>query len=135
MADLYTCPTPCDTDCEINGWGCHEAHDVPPHREHDPAGCEGRQLASNLRSLIDAGFKVQFGRHPVAHQGRYALEPYYVREADEMVDRIWHGVGPGEAAARARQAAIPGAAAGHRTHEQCEPRFWGGSSLDHDTST
>jgi hypothetical protein len=95
--DPHTCPTLCDTDCEVNGWGCH-----------DPAGCEGRQLADKLRALIDAGFKIQFGKHPVAHQGRDALEPYYVLDvSDPMYSRIWHGVSPGDAVARARQSVIP----------------------------
>jgi hypothetical protein len=107
MPDPYTCPTLCDTDCEVNGWGCHEAHDVPSHREHDPAGCEGRQLADNLRSLIDAGWKIQFGKHSAGHQGPYALEPYYVTSvAEPMFSRVWHGVSPGDAVARARQAVI-----------------------------
>jgi hypothetical protein len=108
-ADTCACPTPCDTDCEVNGWGCHEAHDVPGHRAHDPGACEARQLAANLRNLIDAGWKVQFGKHPVPHQGRYALEPYYVMHAaDPMFSRIWHGVTPGEAVARARECSEQG---------------------------
>ena len=49
MPDLYTCPTPCDTDCEINGWGCHEQHLPRWKREHDPDECERTQRNGRRR--------------------------------------------------------------------------------------
>lgn len=105
MPDLYNCPTPCDEDCEINGWGCHEAHDIPSHHEHDPADCEGRMLAANLRCLIDAGLLVTFGAYP--ERSLVRLEKYYVKvaEREALTARIYHGVTPGDAVARARQSA------------------------------
>lgn len=33
-----SCPTPCDDDCEAL---CHEGHQVPWKREHDPEHCPG----------------------------------------------------------------------------------------------
>jgi hypothetical protein len=57
----YRCPTSCDDDCEINGWGCHEAHDVPSHREHDPGACEAQMLAANLNRLVGMGFEIVTG--------------------------------------------------------------------------
>lgn len=36
---LPPCPTPCDADCELGADGCHEAHEVPSHRGHQPHGC------------------------------------------------------------------------------------------------
>ena len=98
----YRCPTSCDEDCEINGWGCHEAHDVPSHREHDVDACEGRALAGNLRHLVDAGWQARFGRHPVPHAG---LEWYYTELAPHATIGVWifHGVSPGEAVFRARE--------------------------------
>lgn len=57
----YSCPTPCDPDCEINGWGCHEAHDVPSHRVHGTEECKAMTLAANLRTLVESGWLVQFG--------------------------------------------------------------------------
>lgn len=53
----YRCPTPCDEDCEINGWGCHEAHAY--RKDHDPAACEDRMLAANLAWLLGAGLDVE----------------------------------------------------------------------------
>ena len=81
---------------------------MPSHREHTTRqSARALQLLTvNLRFLIDAGWRLQFGKPPVPHPGRYALEPYYVKFlADPMVSRIRHGVGPGEAVARARQCA------------------------------
>lgn len=101
MTTPYRCSTPCDEDCEINGWGCHEAHGEPKRQEHDPAGCEGRALAGSLRQLIDAGWKVRLGRHPVPHDG---LEWYYAEPVDRSgASWVFHGVSPGEAIARARE--------------------------------
>jgi hypothetical protein len=55
----YRCPTPCDEDCELNGWGCHEAHGERKRWEHDAEACEARMLAGSLRWLLGAGLDVQ----------------------------------------------------------------------------
>jgi hypothetical protein len=43
MAALPRCPTPCDADCEQ---ACHEVHDVPSHREHNPESCVATVIAA-----------------------------------------------------------------------------------------
>lgn len=96
---LYRCPTPCDPDCEINGWGCHEAHGYPTHREHDPGECEARALAGNLRWLVDAGWMVTVARH---RDPLHILEPYYARlAAEDREGHAWPGVSPGDVVAKA----------------------------------
>lgn len=47
-ADLWTCPTPCDPDCEA---ACHEVHKPAGKREHDPDQCPVQQ-AFRLRDEI-----------------------------------------------------------------------------------
>jgi hypothetical protein len=42
---LPPCPTPCDDDCELNPGGCHEEHEVPSHRGHQPHGCHEIRVA------------------------------------------------------------------------------------------
>jgi hypothetical protein len=42
---LPPCPTPCDDDCELNPDGCHESHEVPSHRGHQPHGCHEIRVA------------------------------------------------------------------------------------------
>lgn len=37
---LPPCPTPCDDDCELDPDGCHESHQVPWKRVHQPEGCQ-----------------------------------------------------------------------------------------------
>lgn len=105
MPEPYICPTPCDTDCEINGWGCHEAHHIPSHREHDPGACEARMLAGNLRWLVDDGMEVEFGCYP---DPREKLERYYVRAGrrEDSLRYVFHGVNPGDAIAKAWYARI-----------------------------
>lgn len=101
MTTLYRCPTPCDDDCEINGWACHEAHDVRSHWEHDPEACEARQLAGNLRWLLDAGWRVAFDRYPEPHD---PVQPWYLQMVIVGDTRDMHcldGVSPGDLAARA----------------------------------
>jgi hypothetical protein len=39
------CPSPCDEDCELRPDGCHEEHDVPSHRAHNPFQCSEIRLA------------------------------------------------------------------------------------------
>lgn len=39
------CPSPCDDDCELRPDGCHEEHDVPSHRAHNPFQCSEIRLA------------------------------------------------------------------------------------------
>lgn len=82
----YRCPTPCDEDCEINGWGCHECHDVPSHRTHDVDGCEARMLAGSLQWLADAGFDVVTGtaKAPGATAFYVALEHLDFDEPEEF---------------------------------------------------
>jgi hypothetical protein len=98
-ASPYRCPTPCDEDCEINGWGCHEAHGMPAHREHDPAPCEALMLAGNLRWLLNAGWRVTLGRY----QDRSgALEPWFARLVSARRDMPFlDGASPGDVAAKA----------------------------------
>ncbi len=72
--------------------------------EHDADACEARMLAGNLRWLIDARWKVTLGRHPTGHQGENGLEPYYAEQVgNSMSSRLWHGVSPSDAIARALQ--------------------------------
>lgn len=100
MTAPYRCPTPCDGDCEINGWGCHECHDVPSHREHDPEACEARQLAGNLRWLADSGWQFQFGRL----RDRLAIEPYWAHlVSSSLTYQRQDGVSLGDVAAKARE--------------------------------
>lgn len=95
----YRCPTPCDEDCEISGWGCHECHDVPSHRGHDPGACEARMLAANLRVLVDGGWQAQFGRLT----DTAAVERHWVHLVNPSLRfKRFDGVGPGDVAAQAR---------------------------------
>lgn len=95
----YRCPTSCDEDCEINGWGCHECHDVPSHREHDPEACEARMLAANLRWLLDAGWLVTFGRYQEPLHD--PAEPWFGRIVSARRDMHYlNGVSPGDIAAK-----------------------------------
>lgn len=61
MSAPYSCPAPCDPDCEINGWGCHDAHLTPSRRVHGVEECKAMTLAANLRSLVESGWLAQFG--------------------------------------------------------------------------
>ena len=45
MSDLPQCPTPCDDDCELRPDGCHEEHQVPWKRGHQPYGCQDIRVA------------------------------------------------------------------------------------------
>ena len=101
MSDaLYRCPTLCDDDCEINGRGCHEAHDVPSHREHDPGACEAQALAANLRWLVGDGREVRIGQaDPLADP----LVPFYVQIKPGRASWILHGVGVGDVLLKARE--------------------------------
>lgn len=40
-AKMPDCPTPCDDDCEAL---CHEGHQVPFKRTHDPEECENGRV-------------------------------------------------------------------------------------------
>ena len=40
---LQACPTGCDPDCEQI---CHEVHDIPRKRDHDPEQCRARVIAA-----------------------------------------------------------------------------------------
>jgi hypothetical protein len=95
----YRCPTSCDEDCEINGWGCHECHDVPSHREHEPEACEARMLAGNLRALWDAGHEVEvFKMWPAADP----LTPWHcLLRRERRHVRGFTSVSPGAALAEA----------------------------------
>jgi hypothetical protein len=110
MTDPYRCPTLCDDDCEINGWGCHEGHDVQSHREHDASACEALALAGNLRWLADNGWQFQYGRL----RDRAAIEPYWacLTNAPTLKFQRQEGVSLGEVALRARewaqQRGVPG---------------------------
>lgn len=44
-ASLPPCPTPCDDDCELGPDGCHESHQMPWKRGHQPWACEDIQRA------------------------------------------------------------------------------------------
>lgn len=93
----YRCPTSCDDDCEINGWGCHEAHDVPTHREHDPGACEARTLEASLRWLLEAGWQIRLQRHDVPERF------YSVLLQSDTQAWSCGGVSPGEVLAKARE--------------------------------
>lgn len=108
----YRCPASCDEDCEINGWGCHEAHGVPSHREHDVEACEARTLAGNLSWLLAAGLDVQVapcggaGRCCGDTAGRFAVraavpDPVAALPLPGGVESHGHA-SPGEALAFAR---------------------------------
>jgi hypothetical protein len=62
------CPTPCDDDCEVGPRGCHEVHDVPSHRSHDPEECNR-------------------GRRPYAPAHAPGNSPYLVLEHGTDTDR------------------------------------------------
>jgi hypothetical protein len=106
----YRCPTLCDPDCEINGWGCHEGHVPAWKREHDPDACEARALAGNLRWLADQGWQVTYGRL----RDRSEIEPYWamLTNAPTLKFQRQDGVGLGDVAFKARrwaeQRGIPG---------------------------
>ena len=99
MTDPYRCPTPCDKDCEINGWGCHEAHDVRSHWEHDASACEALALTGNLRALWRAGWEVEvFEMRPAADP----LTPWHCRlRKDRKHVQGFTETGHGAALARA----------------------------------
>lgn len=101
MTDPYRCPTPCDEDCEINGWGCHEAHALPAQRVHDPEACEARALAGNLRWLLDEA-RQEFELARASTPADY-LEPYHLqfRRSGTVTWRVMLGVSPGDALAKA----------------------------------
>jgi hypothetical protein len=93
----YRCPTLCDPDCEINGWGCHEGHDVPSRREHDPEACEARTAMGNLRWLAETGRFVQLGRCGTPD----GFKPMYFAAVRMTTDRItvnFYGASVAEAA-------------------------------------
>jgi hypothetical protein len=97
----YRCPTPCDDDCEINGWGCHEGHQVPTRRDHDPGACEALMLAGNLRWLIDAGWRVALCRYEDRDAG--LLDPFFAALTSPRENmHVQDGVSPGDALAKAR---------------------------------
>jgi hypothetical protein len=48
---LQACPTPCDPDCEQ---ACHEVHDIPSKRDHDPEECRARIIAEAVAEAIAA---------------------------------------------------------------------------------
>ena len=101
MTDPYRCPTPCYEDCEINGWGCHEAHEARKRWEHDAGACEALALAGNLRWLLDAGWRVSLGRYPELHD---PVQPWYLQMVIVGDARDMHsidGVSPGDLAAKA----------------------------------
>jgi hypothetical protein len=95
----YRCPTPCDDDCEINGWGCHEAHGERKRWQHDPEACEALMLAGNLRSLWDADWEVEvFKMWPAADP----LTPWRCRlRHDRRHVQGFTATGPGDALAKA----------------------------------
>jgi hypothetical protein len=97
----YRCPTPCDEDCELNGWGCHEAHAEPKRQEHDPGACEARMLAASLRWLLGARWEVEvFSQDPAADP----LEPWRARpRSGRRHVTQFTAASPGEALARARE--------------------------------
>lgn len=106
----HRCPTPCDEDCEINGWGCHEAHAMPVQRVHEPEMCEARALAGNLRHLLDAGWEVEvFKVWPAADP----VTPWHCRlRRDRKHVKDVASSGPGAALAEAvewsrKPAALP----------------------------
>jgi hypothetical protein len=100
-SEVYHCPTPCDDDCEINGWGCHEAHDIPSHREHGPEACEAQSLAGSLRWLADNGWQFQYGRL----RDRTEIQPYWacLTNAPTLTFQRQDGVSLGEVALKARE--------------------------------
>lgn len=101
MTDPYRCPTPCDEDCELNGWGCHEGHEARKRWEHDAEACEALALAGNLRWLLDAGWRLAIGRH---RKPRDPVQPWYLEMAigGERPDMHYlDGVSPGDLAAKA----------------------------------
>lgn len=101
MTSPYRCPTSCDDDCELNGWGCHEAHAEPKRREHDPAACEARMLAGNLAWMIAADWQVQFGRYAGERGG---LTPFWAHLVNgSMRAMTFDGASSGEAVLLARK--------------------------------
>lgn len=100
MTEPYRCPTPCDPDCEINGWGCHEAHAMPVQRVHEPEACEARALAGNLRWLVDNGWQFQFGRL----RDRLTVQPYWAHLVNcSLKYQRQDGVSLGDVAFMARE--------------------------------
>jgi hypothetical protein len=101
-AGPYRCPTPCDDDCEINGWGCHEAHAMPKQREHDPEACEARTLVANLRWLFAGGWMVELGRADTEREDVTFWAN--VRRTGDLWSVHWSGASVAEAAGKARAA-------------------------------
>lgn len=102
-ADPYRCPTPCDPDCEINAFGCHEAHSLPNRREHDLDACEARTAVGNLRWLADTGRFVQLGRcgPPDASVSMYFMTVRH--EGEHRVTVSFYGASVPEAAGKAAE--------------------------------
>jgi hypothetical protein len=93
MASPYRCLTPCDGDCEIQGWGCHERHAYD--KDHDPEACEALTLAGNLAWLLAVGWLVRFGHYTDRPQFSVCLANPHRNM------RIIDAATPGEAAAKA----------------------------------
>lgn len=104
----YRCPTPCDEDCEINGWGCHESHIPTWKREHDLQACEAKMLEENILHLIDAGWFLQIGGCGVP-EGRPPMWFAALRKPEKRVQVSHYGasiaVAVGKAAEWVRQGA------------------------------
>jgi hypothetical protein len=47
---LQACPTLCDPDCEQL---CHEVHDIPRRRDHDPETCRATEIGAAVRAERD----------------------------------------------------------------------------------
>lgn len=104
----YRCPTPCDPDCELNGWSCHEFHQVPWKRGHDPQACESQALTANILSLVDAGWFLQIGRCEVP-DGQPPVWFAALRRPAMQVEATHYGPSVAEAAGKAAQWAREGA--------------------------
>lgn len=100
MTAAYRCPTPCDDDCELHGWGCHEAHGERKRWEHDAEECERRTWVEGFLRLLDAGWSVNL-RRPL--QPADPLEPFGIELIDraEAVRFRCDGASSGETLARA----------------------------------
>jgi hypothetical protein len=127
-AGPYRCPTPCDPDCEINAHGCHETHDVPSHREHDPTDCAMRTLEGNILWLIDAGWFLQIGRRGVP-DGRPPMWFAALRKSGRQVDVTFTGVSVAEAAGKAAEWARGEADAAPKAPPDCRGFRWIGQSF------
>jgi len=110
VSDLPQCPTPCDDDCELRPDGCHEEHQVPGKRGHQPHGCQDIRVAIGAAAArAAAAEREQAVRQALENERQRMREPVAVITA--WAERLPQRLVPlriGEMLARLRSLTAPG---------------------------